>query len=155
LKSKSGGNLELLSVGQGFHDLDISLKGHKGPTKGLLASGPKGLNQFIILLYYVPVWFLPWWQVLNTCTHRHTLAFISSSCWKGVLIDPQKWKLLGVTCSLNNEWARHLQQYTGKLLMAFLCPFLNHCKTLTAYHYYTILQCIKEVEVCQLVQTHQ
>ena len=43
----------------------------------------------------------------------------------------------------------------GKLLMTLLCPpFLNHWKTVNAYPYYIMLLCIKEVQVCQLVQTH-
>jgi hypothetical protein len=30
---------------------------------------------------------------------------------EGLPIDAQKWKVLGVTCSMNAEWARHFRLY--------------------------------------------
>jgi hypothetical protein len=49
------------------------------------------------------------------------LAFISSSRWKYLYFLPEapELKLLGITSSLNAGWARHFQQYMGKLVAAF------------------------------------
>jgi len=48
----SGGNLELFLKEQGSHDLDIKLWGITGLSKGLGATGPKGLEPIYYSLLY-------------------------------------------------------------------------------------------------------